>query len=56
MAYYIYTDTASLWRWRLKAANGLIIAVSSESYHNKQDCLAAISLVKSSGSAPIYQL
>jgi uncharacterized protein YegP (UPF0339 family) len=35
----------SEWRWRLRAANGQIIALG-ESYANLQDCLHAISLVR----------
>lgn len=54
MAYYIYRDTANQWRWRLVAANNLIIAVSSEGYWNKADCENAINLVKVSYSAPVY--
>jgi uncharacterized protein YegP (UPF0339 family) len=34
------------WRWRLKAANHKIIA-SGQGYTNKQDCLHAIELMKS---------
>lgn len=37
------------WRWRLKAANGEIIA-SGESYTTKQNCLNAINLVKGTNS------
>ena len=41
------------YRWRLKAANSRIIADSGESYVNKQDCVAAIGLVKNTnGSTP----
>src|SRR3990167_9288141 len=54
MAYYVYKDAASYWRWRLIAANNRIIADSAESYHNKADCLSAIGLVKGSGNAPVY--
>lgn len=32
------------WRWRLKAANGQIIA-SGESYINKTDCQVAVGMV-----------
>lgn len=39
------SPTAGQWRWRLRAANGEAIA-SGESYHNKQDCLHAIDLIK----------
>src|SRR5690606_8071472 len=38
------------WRWRLKAANGEIIA-QGESYTSKQNCLHAIQLVM--GTSPI---
>lgn len=55
MAYYVYKDNAGYWRWRLLAANKRIIADSSESYNNKQDCLTAINLVKLSNSAPVYE-
>jgi uncharacterized protein len=55
MTYWIYKDMAGGWRWRLVAANGRTIADSGESYYNKQDCLAAIQLVKSSVSAPVKE-
>lgn len=35
--YEVYGGTDGLWRWRLKATNGQIIAISSESYQNKAD-------------------
>lgn len=54
MAYYVFKDVASQWRWRLLAANNRIIATSGESYWNKQDCLHAIDLVKGSSAAPVY--
>lgn len=53
MKYCTYEDTAGEWRWRLKAANGRIIAVSGEGYVRKADCEAAIALVKGSSSAPV---
>jgi uncharacterized protein YegP (UPF0339 family) len=56
MYYEIYQMTPTLalgllnsagdWRWRLKAANHKIIA-SGQGYTNKQDCLHAIELMKS---------
>lgn len=55
MKYTIYKDASKLWRWTFTAANGKIIAVSSESYVNKTDCLASIQLVKSSTNAPVYE-
>lgn len=44
---------AGQWRWRLKAANGRIIANSGESYRNRLDCLKAIDLVMASNAAEI---
>lgn len=55
MAYWIYTDANDQWRWRLVAANSRIIANSGEGYHNKNDCLHAIDLVKGSAAAPVYE-
>jgi len=55
MKYVIYQDTSNQWRWRFIAANNRIIAVSSESYWNQQDCLASIALVKASAPAPVYR-
>ena len=55
MHYVIYRDVQNLWRWTLYANNGKAIAVSSESYHNKSDCLHGINLVKGSRTAPVYE-
>ena len=35
--YEVYQDVDRLWRWRLRATNGQIIAVASEAYYNKSD-------------------
>lgn len=56
MTYYMHKDSQQQWRWYLKATNGKTIAVSSEAYHNKADCLASIALVKSSSNASVYEL
>lgn len=45
----LISSTSGQWRWRLRAGNNEIIA-SGESYRNKQDCLAAIALVKSTNA------
>ena len=55
MKYVIYKDAAGFWRWTFTATNGRVIAVSSESYHNKTDCQASITLVKSSANAPVFE-
>jgi uncharacterized protein YegP (UPF0339 family) len=42
----VYVDKAKEYRWRLKAANGQIVAASSEGYKAKADCEHAIDLIK----------
>lgn len=42
-------STTGQWRWRLKSQNHEPIT-SGESYHNKQDCLHAIGLVRSTNT------
>lgn len=54
MYFEYYRDVNYLWRWHLKSNNHEIIA-SGEAYYNKANCLHAISLVKSSYNAPIYE-
>lgn len=51
----VYKDASGEWRWQLTAANNRIIADSGEGYQNKQDCLAAIELVKNSKDAPVKE-
>ena len=55
MKYVMYKDNGGYWRWTFYAANGEAIAVSSESYYNKSDCLHSINLVKASQNAPVYE-
>lgn len=53
--YWYYKDAANQWRWYYRAGNNEIIAVSSEAYHNKQDCLHAINLMKGSSNAGVLE-
>jgi uncharacterized protein YegP (UPF0339 family) len=53
--YLVYQDASEEWRWQLRAGNSRIIADSGEGYHNKQDCLHAIALVKGSQDAPVKE-
>jgi uncharacterized protein len=46
MKFHIYKDSTGEWRWRLKAANGKIVADSGEGYPSKQSCRNGIDLVK----------
>ncbi len=55
MTYYKYQDANKQWRWRLKAANGRIIANSGEGYVNESDCDSAITLVKNSKDASVVK-
>jgi len=47
MKFHIYKDASGELRWRLKAANGRVIADSGEGYSSKQACKEGIELVKS---------
>ena len=35
----VFRDTASDWRWRIKASNGKIVATSGEGYKRKNSCV-----------------
>lgn len=37
----IYEDTAGMYRWRMKARNGAIVATSGEGYDNKFNAMRA---------------
>ena len=45
----IYRDAAGEWRGRLKAANGRIIWMTSESYKNRRDAVRAVELLIDAG-------
>ena len=53
--YWMYKDNANLWRWVYYAKNGEEIAVSSESYTTKQNCLNAVDLMKASSGSTTYE-
>jgi uncharacterized protein YegP (UPF0339 family) len=55
MKFHIYKDSAGEWRWRLKSANGRIIADSGEGYSSEQACRDDIDRVKDSKDAPIVK-
>ena len=40
-----YTDIAGEWRWRIRAANGRILADSGEGYRSETHCNDAILLI-----------
>jgi uncharacterized protein YegP (UPF0339 family) len=54
MTFSIYKDSVGQYRWRLRAANGRIIADSGEGYISKADCQAGIRLVQT--GTPLAQV
>jgi uncharacterized protein len=46
MYFEVYLDASIRWRWRLKAANHLVIADSGQGYGDYPTCVAGINLVK----------
>ncbi len=54
-AFFIYEDNKDEWRWRYRADNNEIIAVSSEGYKNKSDCKHGLDIIKkeSAGASDI---
>ena len=53
----VYKDKEGKYRFRLKAANGEIIAAASQGYSTKQSCLNGIESVKKNApDAPIVEL
>lgn len=52
--YYMKKDSRGEWRWTYYARNGEAIAVSSEGYKVRADCLHSINLMKASSSDPVY--
>lgn len=51
--YYVYRDKQNEWRWRLLTSGLRILAISSEGYTAREDCLASVEQVKSSGKADV---
>ena len=46
LKFEVYDDNAKEQRWRLKSANGQVVASSSQGYKAKADCEHAIDLIK----------
>ena len=51
MRFELYRDARGEWRWRLRVANGNVIADSAEGYSRREDCEHGIGLVKESAGA-----
>ena len=52
--FQIYVDNKGKYRWNLRADNNRIIVDSAEGYHNKDDCLHGIHLVRE--LAPVVKI
>lgn len=46
LKFEVYRDSRDAFRWRLKAANGRIMATSSEGYTAKANCRSAIETIQ----------
>lgn len=53
MKFEVYADRRGEFRWRLKHANGNILATSSEGYKAKSSALRCIENVKNSSDASL---
>ena len=42
----VYEDKGKEYRWRLKAANGQIVAASNKAYKDKADCDKVVDMIK----------
>jgi uncharacterized protein YegP (UPF0339 family) len=52
----VYLDSSNEYRWRLKSANGQVIATGGEGYSSKVGCENGIAAVKKDApDAPIVQ-
>jgi uncharacterized protein YegP (UPF0339 family) len=56
MTYQVFRDAHGEWRWRLRAANGRVIAHSSQGYRRKQDCLDDINKVKKNSETSVVEV
>jgi uncharacterized protein YegP (UPF0339 family) len=54
-AFYLYTDTASEYRWRLYAENGRAVAAASEGYATRSGARDAVLLTKTAWCWPLYK-
>ena len=54
--YEVFRRLDLLWYWRLWSATHDLVAESFQGYERKEDCLAFIKLVKSTDSAPIWDM
>ena len=46
VSFELFKDAKKEFRWKLKAANGKVMAVSNDGYSTKASCQSAINLIK----------
>lgn len=51
--YEIYEDSRGEWRWRLRAANGRVIADGGEGYSRRDSCRRAVSVMIRTAQTPL---
>lgn len=56
MQFELYKDRKGEHRWRLRHANGNILATASEGYSSKASAMKCIENVQSSSKAPVITL
>lgn len=53
--YKLYVAQNRQWAWRYVSSNGRTIADSGETYHNKQDAINGIAIMKASTNSVVYE-
>jgi uncharacterized protein YegP (UPF0339 family) len=53
--YWMYTDSRQEWRWVYYGKNGEEIAVSSEGYTTKKNCLNGVEIMQASRNSTVYE-
>ncbi|HMC66419.1 MAG TPA: DUF1508 domain-containing protein [Gemmataceae bacterium] len=56
MLFEIYKDQAGEYRWRLKAANGKIIAVPADAYKSKSAAKEAVENIRKNANSPKWKV
>ena len=56
MEFEVYKDKKGEFRWRLRHANGNILATASEGYKAKTSAMKCIENIKASADAPVKEL
>jgi uncharacterized protein YegP (UPF0339 family) len=46
MGFEIYKDKRGEWRWRLRASNGQLVAISEEGFASKQNVIRTLESVR----------